>query len=732
MLRAWTDGPLAPERKEFCFNGGGHFSYSGSGFICLNYQTLTWRTYMQPLPWYRGLGTYPAGTTVQASSMLADGRSVTEAFGLDATIKWYKLEEQVELYFNPQMYPAEAYFDRLGEIRDDNGTLSGYQPLTGVPLQGINPSHNYDGWAYHPGTDSFWLFGGISFWRSWANGNRGERDPRLGDAGGDSVFEFRPDEQAYYYRGAIPTLNKSLCGNAAKAEYDAGSELIVVTCLKGSFLFDPRNPTVTQELIDSGEPFYPRQGDMIGGVIRPGHIRFAGPPMSHNKSGDGTMTVIPEQRLVVIIDRASMRVWKIRQNAAGEAWLEDLGTPFSKNNAASPPWWPSFKAGSGFDGERFVMWNGGRPIWTARPASWSAADLARADNWTIELYPNPQGPASNAKSGRSAGVFGKFHYLADYGVFVGYNNYREGAWFYKLPDVPQIDPRRTALEAEGFTCADGVEAWGCPSLQRAIKATPAGGVLQLRKGLYRQCARITRKIRLDGNGSILEGAVCGKKGALLLVGQADGSVIENLECRNITNGRNAACIRRGVANLTLRNVYFHDSDNGIQGTLPKWKDGGITGTILIEDSRFLRLGLGGRAHGVYAALTDRLIIRRSHFLCSKDQGHEIKSGARVLIIEDSVIDSQDCEDSRLIDAYNGGEVIIRRSRLVQGPRSSNWDLIGFNNAQRVKWTRHRLEVVDSTIECQSKGRLIHGKPPMPAEVVWRNNKVIGDCEAIPN
>ena len=72
-----------------------------------------------------------------------------------------------------------------------------------------------------------------------------------------------------------------------------------------------------------------------------------------------------------------------------------------------------------------------------------------------------------------------------------------------------------------------------------------------------------------------------------------------------------------------------------------------------------------------------MVIRRSEILSSKGQGHEVKSGGYVTLIEDSVIASMDGVDSRLIDVTQGGRLTIRRSVLEEGRASANSDMIGY-------------------------------------------------------
>jgi len=215
---------------------------------------------------------------------------------------------------------------------------------------------------------------------------------------------------------------------------------------------------------------------------------------------------------------------------------------------------------------------------------------------------------------------------------------------------------------------------GCdhPSLGAAVQRAGEGDLITVGPGLYREAVvvRVNHLTIQAEPGAHLQGQAAEGKAALVIKGS--DTVIEGLECSDIAvPDQNGACIRLEGPGLTLRRVYFHDSEQGLLCGLS-------TGTITIEDSRFERLGGGaGHAHGLYVGKIDSFILRRSQVLASRDQGHEVKSRARQTLIEDSVIASLDGFDSRLIDVPNGGEVVIRNSVLEKGVNSVNQQVIGF-------------------------------------------------------
>jgi len=208
-------------------------------------------------------------------------------------------------------------------------------------------------------------------------------------------------------------------------------------------------------------------------------------------------------------------------------------------------------------------------------------------------------------------------------------------------------------------------------LQVAFNVARPGNIVVLAPGIYAQGGVIkTNKITVKGEfGAHLRGHAVQGKAALVIKG--DDIVIEGIECSRIyVKDRNGSCIRAEGHNLTVRNVYFHDNEQGVL-------TGPASGTFLVEKSRFERNGKGGRAHGLYVGQSiETFIFRGNKVLSTINEGHGVKSRAHRTIIEDNLIASLDGIDSRAIDISNGGDVIIRRNILEKGPQSRNWQMIG--------------------------------------------------------
>ena len=263
-------------------------------------------------------------------------------------------------------------------------------------------------------------------------------------------------------------------------------------------------------------------------------------------------------------------------------------------------------------------------------------------------------------------------------------------------------------------CAKATWADGCQfrKIGRAAGLARDGDVIVIAPGRYAEAAVIrSDRVTIRAQpGAHMVGVAAEGKAALVIKG--DDVTVEGLECSQIrVRDRNGACIRLEGRGLTLKNVYFHDSQEGVLG-------GG--GRIVIEDSRFERLGAGGRAHGLYV-WGEEVVVRRTKVLSSKDQGHGIKSRAARTVIEQAVVASLDGDDSRLIDVSNGGEVIIRDSVLQIGPRSVNHEMIGVGY-EGLKFSENSVLIEKNTIILDHQKAKFYGGP-VPATI--RDNLFIG-------
>lgn len=235
-----------------------------------------------------------------------------------------------------------------------------------------------------------------------------------------------------------------------------------------------------------------------------------------------------------------------------------------------------------------------------------------------------------------------------------------------------------------------VDGISYPSFKAAENSIQDYSTIYLGPGIYSEGLHIrANHVWLTGSQKThFVDAAIENKAAIVVSGK--NVTIETIECSDISvYTHNGACIRQQASGLTLRNVYFHDSEQGVL-------QAHSTGDLTIEFSRFERLGDSGRAHAVYSH-GDNLIIRDSVFIASKDQGHEIKSRSKTTLIENTLISSQNSDDSRLIDISDGGQLIITNSILHQGAQSVNRQVIGFALENMGRKREQSIVIKDSLI-----------------------------------
>ncbi len=410
----------------------------------------------------------------------------------------------------------------------------------------------------------------------------------------------------------------------------------------GKTLYDPVSKRIIMVDQDQGYAYDPATGQIVMGEWG-------------NSGWGGHMDLDPVRRRGVIINKSGISSIDISGAVPGRPLKVTL-TGDVLNLAEF------HEGGISYDraGDRFILWAGGREIYALN-----------AETWEVTLYSNPVGPAPVG----TRLVYSKWQCLAEIDACVGYNDFESGVWIYRLTTTQQsggatIPGLIRVCPPENFTTDCDVQ-----SIQAAGLQAKDGDTITVRAGVYEQAAILrAHNLTIQAEaGAHLRNGVAENKAALVIKG--NDMVIVGLECSGISiSAGNGACIRLEGVNLTLRNVNFHDSQEGILA-------GGAIGDVLIEGSLFERLGGAeniqlGRAHAIYISGGNSLTVRNTRVLSSKEEGHEVKSRAARTVIENSVIASLDGVDSRLIDVPNGGELVIRDSVLEIGPNSSNSNLIG--------------------------------------------------------
>lgn len=225
----------------------------------------------------------------------------------------------------------------------------------------------------------------------------------------------------------------------------------------------------------------------------------------------------------------------------------------------------------------------------------------------------------------------------------------------------------------------------------AARVARDGDLVEIDPGTYEGGVAHWRQNRLivrgAGEGAAIDaaGLRVAERDAWLFTG--DDIVVENVAIRGARAPvhRNGAGIRHTGRNLTLRNVFLHDNENGL-----------LTGNdepqsrVVVEFSEFAHNGDGeGYVHNIYVGRAGEFVLRFSYSHDAR-QGHLVKSRAAENTIAYNRISDEEGESSYLIDIPLGGSAVIVGNVLQHGQRSSNHAMIGFGTES---WPHERNRLV---------------------------------------
>jgi hypothetical protein len=225
----------------------------------------------------------------------------------------------------------------------------------------------------------------------------------------------------------------------------------------------------------------------------------------------------------------------------------------------------------------------------------------------------------------------------------------------------------TASPSWGDTLKVGPnQTYKAPSAAAAVAKN--GDQIEIEPGQYFDCAVWNADnlvIEGTGPGVVITDKTCNGMGLFVIWG--NNTTVRNLTLtRSRVPDMNGAAIRLVKGSLTVDTVKFIDNQTGLFG-------GSLGTTVAIRNSDFDKNGICERAcaHGIYLGNVDLLRVENSHFSDTR-QGHSIKSGAlRTEVIACTITDGPDGTSSYLIEAPNGGALIVRDNSLEKGPKSEN-------------------------------------------------------------
>lgn len=294
---------------------------------------------------------------------------------------------------------------------------------------------------------------------------------------------------------------------------------------------------------------------------------------------------------------------------------------------------------------KILSWNGGSKIFVFDPDAgdeqWRMIDWGR------------RGPSTGDQR-----VYGKWRYIKEKDLFVGLSIHTTGVWVYKHPSHTKL----TSFSTE--------------SLNNLIKHAKPGDVVVPPPGNYVQGILVNKSLTLNLKNVSLYG-VSSSKGIINVKCNGCRVVIEDF----YGDGDQAGCQSGNCAgvkaegknfSLTLRRAH-------IKGTVMGVLTDNRGGELIVEDSLIEDTGLNDNsrevAHGFYAGLIDRVVIRNSTIRRPFGNGHVFKSRAPDTRIEHSVLAGMDGRHSRIVDFPCGGNLSITNSVLQQGDQTDNIDVI---------------------------------------------------------
>lgn len=193
--------------------------------------------------------------------------------------------------------------------------------------------------------------------------------------------------------------------------------------------------------------------------------------------------------------------------------------------------------------------------------------------------------------------------------------------------------------------------------------------------------------------------------------------IDNIEFSGSSApGGNGAGIRAEGGNITIRNCYFHDNQDGVlTANLRK-------GEVLIEYSEFARNGrFNGYTHNIYVGEQAKFTMR---FCYSHDSngGQLVKTRAAENYILYNRLTGESGASNYELDVPNGGRTYVIGNIIQQGPRSTNSNMLAYLLEGKDSFEKDlHLYVINNTfVNDMARGTFINIGKDAAAAVIENN------------
>jgi uncharacterized membrane protein YgcG len=260
----------------------------------------------------------------------------------------------------------------------------------------------------------------------------------------------------------------------------------------------------------------------------------------------------------------------------------------------------------------------------------------------------------------------------------------------------------------------------------AVAAAHAGDTIEVdASGQYdgNTCAWSTDGLTITGvNGRAkidLTGVTPASQKGIFTIGGAASATIENFELSGAaissSAGNNGAGIRHQGLNLTVRNCFIHDNQDGILAA-PVTAN---IGTILIEHSEFSHNGAGdGFSHNMYIGNFASFTLQFS-YSHDGNVGHLVKSRAfTTLVLYNRITDEAGGMASYEVDIPNAGTAYVIGNVIEQSATTQNSDIVTFGEEGTPNGYDTHLFVVNNTIinDRSSGGTFVNDTTSTPAAI----------------
>jgi len=230
----------------------------------------------------------------------------------------------------------------------------------------------------------------------------------------------------------------------------------------------------------------------------------------------------------------------------------------------------------------------------------------------------------------------------------------------------------------------------------AAKVARNGDVVEIEAGTYPGDAAVWRAHRLTirgvGGRAHLRADGAEAEGKGIWVVKGNDTTIEGIEFSGAkVSDENGAGIRLEGANLTVRDCFFHDNENGIlTGANP-------ASDVVVERSEFARNGAGdGLTHNLYIGKVRSFTLRFS-YVHHANTGHDVKSRAlRNTVAYNRIMDEHDGRSSYSVEFPNGGLAFLVGNLIEQGPQAENFTIVSYGT-EGLQHPQNEFYMVNNTV-----------------------------------